>query len=441
MKASQSAVWYTMIVLFAINTLNFFDRLIIGAVGEPIRKEFGLSDASLGALGTAFILLYAVVGIPFGRLADRAPRKLILSVGVLLWSLLTAASGLAQNFWQMFALRLGVGVGEASCAPASTSLIGDLYPTEKRGRAISIFMMGLPIGIALSFAVSGTVTKAYGWRAAFLVAGIPGVLLAIAALFIREPIRGASDVPIAESGERSPYRKILSSPTMRWIIVSGVLHNFSLYAISSFLTPFLMRYHGLDIQNAGFAAMVINGILTLPGLLIGGFVGDALKKRRSNGALIVAAVACTLAAPLYYLSLGISQGDVLSFVLLMGSAIALVYFYYPTVYSTIQDITPANQRGTAMSVYFLAMYLLGGALGPYVLGLLSDYFTQKAATASGILDFTSASLEPFRSVGLQSAMYIVPVLCVALALVMMRAASTLSREVAPNERVRVPSTN
>jgi predicted MFS family arabinose efflux permease len=291
---NKYAAWYALIVLFGINALNFYDRLIIAAVGEPIRKEFGLSDASLGALSTAFVLLYAIVGVPFGRLADKAPRKLILSAGVFVWSMLTAASGFAQNFAQMFALRLGVGVGEASCAPASASLIGDLYPSEKRGKAISIFMLGLPVGIALSFAVSGTMAKAYGWRSAFLVAGIPGILFAIAALLIREPVRGASDPSIVDDQAR-PYSRILSSPTMRWIIVSGILHNFSLYAVSSFLTPYLMRYHVLDVRDAGFAAMVINGILTLPGLLLGGVIGDAAKKRRANGALLVATLACFLA--------------------------------------------------------------------------------------------------------------------------------------------------
>jgi MFS family permease len=424
---NKYAAWYALIVLFGINALNFYDRLIIAAVGEPIRKEFGLSDASLGALSTAFVLLYAIVGVPFGRLADKAPRKLILSAGVFVWSMLTAASGFAQNFTQMFALRLGVGVGEASCAPTSTSLIGDLYPSEKRGRAISIFMLGLPVGIALSFAVSGTMAKAYGWRSAFLVAGIPGILFAIAALLMREPIRGASDTVIVDDRPGS-FSRILASPTMRWIIVSGILHNFSLYAVSSFLTPYLMRYHALDVRDAGFAAMVINGILTLPGLLLGGVIGDLAKKRRANGALLVATVACFLASPFYYFSLGIRTGDVYPFVLLLGTAIALVYFYYPIVYSTIQDITPPRLRGTAMSIYFLAMYLLGGALGPFVVGAISDYFTKQAASVSGVSDFSTAALEPFRAAGLHSAMYVVPVLSVVLALVLFMASRTLEKE-------------
>lgn len=429
MANSRSAAWFALFVLFGINTLNFFDRLIIAAVGEPIRKEFGLSDSALGLLSTAFVLLYAVVGVPFGRLADKTPRKFILSAGVFVWSLLTAASGLAQSFWQMFALRLGVGVGEASCAPAATSLIGDLFPSDKRGRAVSIFMLGLPVGIALSFAVSGTITQAYGWRAAFFVAGIPGVVFAAAALLMREPIRGASDA--AENAPNSnSYSRILSSPTMRWLIVSGILHNFSLYAVSSFLTPYLMRYHGLDIREAGFAAMLINGILTLPGLLLGGFIGDAAKKLRANGSLLVAAAACLLAAPFYYLSLDIRASDVYPFVALMGTAIALVYFYYPTVYSTLQDITPPRLRGTAMSVYFLAMYLLGGALGPYVVGAISDYFTRSHAAVAGVIDTSSVALEPFRASGLHSAMYVIPVLSILLALVLFAASRSLKRDAA-----------
>lgn len=420
-----------MIVLFAINALNFFDRNILGAVGEPIRKEFGLSDASLGALGTAFILLYAVVGIPLGRIADRSTRKYILSAGVFLWSLLTAASGIAQNFTQMFALRLGVGVGEASCAPASASLIGDMFPSDKRGRAVSVFMLGLPVGIALSFALSGTIAKSYGWRAAFLLAGIPGILLAVAALFIREPFRGSNDAVKGQTSKRSAYLQILASPTMRWLIVSGILHNFCMYAVSAFLTPYLMRYHGLDIQAAGFAAMVINGILPMPGLLLGGLIGDSAKKRRPNGALIVVTAACFLAAPFYYLSLGIAGGNVYPFVLLMGAAIALVYFYYPIVVSTIQNITPPDLRGTAMSVYFLVMYLLGGALGPYVVGMISDHFTKSAAVAAGVVDMSATALESFKADGLHSAMYVVPVLSVLLAVVLLMASRTIVKESEP----------
>jgi len=190
---------YALTVLFAINLMNFFDRQILGAVGEQIRREWGLGDTALGALGTAFTLLYALVGVPLGRLADHGSRKHVLAAGVLLWSLLTAASGFARNFWELFAVRLGVGVGEASCAPTSISLIGDLYRAEQRARATAVFMLGLPLGIGLSFLVGGYVGQHWGWRVALFIAAGPGLLCALAALLMREPERGAVESAAIDS--------------------------------------------------------------------------------------------------------------------------------------------------------------------------------------------------------------------------------------------------
>ena len=428
---NKSTVWYVLIVLFAINTMNFFDRQILGAVGEPIRKEFGLSDASLGALGTAFTLLYAFVGVPLGRLADRIGRKGILSAGVFVWSLLTVGSGLAQNFWQIFALRLGVGVGEASCAPAATSLIGDLVPASWRAKALAIFMLGLPVGVALSFAVSGTIAKTYGWRAAFFVAGVPGILCAIAVLFIKEPKRGGAETHnIGEQKrEGSPYKLILASPTMRWLILSGAVHNFNMYAIGAFITPFLMRYHGADIQSANFVSMIVYGVMGAPGLLIGGFIGDAVMKRRTNGRMLVGATAILFSIPLLYFALSQPRGATTAFLVLMGLGCALMYFYYSTVYSTIQDIVEPGLRGTAMAVYFFAMYVLGASLGPYATGIMSDFFTKRAAQTAGILDFSQAALEPFRAEGLHTAMYAIPILSVLLTVILFAASRTVTKDI------------
>ncbi len=427
----KSGAWYALWVLFAINAMNFFDRQIPGAVGEQVRKEFLLSDSALGLLGTAFTILYAFVGVPFGRLADRIGRKSILSAGVFLWSLMTVGSGLAFSFWQIFALRLGVGVGEASCAPAATSLIGDLFPPERRAKALSIFMLGLPVGVALSFAVSGTIAKTYGWRAAFLVAGVPGLLCAVAVLFIKEPKRGASEAhDIGEQKrEGSPYKLILASPTMRWLILSGALHNFNMYAIGAFITPYLMRYHGVDILTANLVSMVVYGLLGAPGLLLGGFIGDAAMKKRSDGKLLVATFAILLSAPLVFLALNMASGNIVGFLIFMGLGCALMYFYYSTVYSTIQDVTEPGLRGTAMAVYFFAMYVLGASLGPYATGLMSDFFTKQAAAASGITDTTQAALEPFRAAGLHSAMYIIPILSVLLTLVLFAASRTVTKDI------------
>ncbi|MBC7899869.1 MAG: MFS transporter [Saprospiraceae bacterium] len=426
---NKNGVWYALFVLFLINTMNFFDRTILAAVGEPIRREFELSDSALGAMNTAFTILYAFVGIPLGRLADRGVRKRILAAGVFFWSLFTAASGLAQNFWQIFAMRMGVGVGEASCAPAATSLIADMFPAESRARATSIFMLGLPVGLALSFGVSGTITRNYGWRMAFFVAAVPGLICAILALFIREPKRETLKKTIPDERSPSVYKIVLSSPTMRWLIASGAIHNFNLYAMSAFMTPYLMRFHGLDIRDANFVSMIIYGVLSLPGLLLSGVIGDAAKKRTPNGALLVASAAILISIPFFFFALGVSAGNVYPFLFLMGTSVAFLYFYYSIVYSTIQNVTEPRSRGTAMSIYFMAMYLLGGSFGPYIVGLVSDHFTKQAAIAAGALDLSVLALEPFRAAGLRSAMYIIPLLSIVLTGVLYAASRTVKQDI------------
>lgn len=417
-------------LLFAINTMNFFDRQILGAVTEPIRKEWGLSDTAMGTVATAFTLIYAMVGLPFGRLADKARRTRILAGGVFVWSLLTAASGIARNYFQLFVYRLGVGIGEATCAPASTSLIGDLYPASRRAKALSVFMLGLPVGIALSFAVSGSLAHEYGWRSSFYVAGIPGLLCALGALMIHEPERGATEIHDIGSRKRegSPYLLVLSTPTMWWLIASGALHNFNMYAISSFLSPFLQRYHGVDIREAGFISMVVYGLSGVPGLILGGFAGDAIMRRRTNGRLLVGALFLLASVPLVFFALGRGRGDLAWFMVLMGLGVGVMYAYYSTVYSTIQDVIEPSLRGTAMALYFFAMYVLGASLGPVGTGLASDYFTARAARAAGVTELTWQSLEPFKAEGLHLAVYIIPVLGALLTLVLFAASRTVIKD-------------
>ena len=301
---------YAMCVLFAINAMNFYDRQIAGVLADPIRKSVGLTDIQVGWLATAFTLLYAVVGVPLGRLADRSNRMRILSAGVFFWSLMTAASGLTRNFWQLFVVRLAVGVGEATCAPASASLIGDLYPPHQRAKAMSVFMMGLPIGLSLSYLISSRVAARYGWERAFFVAAIPGIVCSFLALFLREPPRGASEVHATVGSQRrpgSPYLLVLATPTIFWLILSGALHNFNMYALSTFQMPFLMRYHGAKLENAGRLLTLLT-LAGIPGLLLGGFAGDFVRRLRSNGRLLVAAAAVLLSAPFMYLALELLAG-------------------------------------------------------------------------------------------------------------------------------------
>jgi MFS family permease len=449
----MSSSAYALIVLFAINLMNFFDRQIIGGVGEGIRREWALSDTALGLLGTVFTLLYAVVGLPLGRMSDRGIRKRILSGGVFVWSLLTAASGIAQNFSQLIVARLGVGVGEATCSPASTSLLGDFFPTSSRARAMAVWMLGLPLGLGLANGAGGWIVQHWGWRRAFFVAAVPGVLCAIAALRIKEPPRGTLETHAVGDRRRegNPYRLVLSIPTVLWIIVSGALHNFNMYALGAFVSPFIIRFHKMTPQSAGWVAAAVYGFSGIVGLTVGGALADRLYQKRVDGRLIVGTVAVAICAPLMFFGLMQSSGDVWSFALLMGSGCGVMYAYYSTVYSTIHDVIEPALRGTAMALYFCAMYLLGASLGPVGTGLVSDYFTFQAASAAGKVQplalgslltaelrslvgeskgFDLRALEPFRAEGLHTAMYIVPIFAVLLALVLFAASRTVKKDVA-----------
>ena len=429
---NKSKATFVLWVLFGINLMNFFDRQILGAVGETIRDEWKLSDTALGTLGTAFIVLYAAVGLPLGRLTDRITRTWILSAGVFVWSLFTAISGVAQNFWQLVVVRLGVGVGEAACAPAATSLIGDLFPATKRGKALSVFMLGLPLGIALSFAASSWLTARWGWRSAFYIAAVPGVILAVIALTIREPARGASETHAVAGAKRegSPYRLVLSIPTMRWLIVSGALHNFNMYSIGAFLSPLLQRYHHGSKFQAGLIGMVTYGLGGIPGLFLGGILGDAMIKRRQDGRLLVAAIAVLVATPFLYFAIAQPAGSLTSFAVLMFVGCATMYAYYSTVYSTIQDVIEPSLRGTAMALYFFAMYVLGAALGPFGTGYLSDYFKIGAARAAGVTETTFAALAPYAGGGLRSALFVLPLFAFLLALVLFAGSRTVTKDMA-----------
>ncbi len=426
-------------LLFAVNTLNFFDRQILGAVGETIRNEWKLSDTALGTLGTAFIILYAVVGVPLGRLTDKISRKRILAAGVTVWSLFTVLSGLAAGYTQLFLARLGVGVGEASCAPASTSLIGDFFPAQKRAKALSVFMLGLPIGIALSFAASSWFAAEFGWKSAFYIAGIPGLICALVALTIHEPHRGASEIHDTRGLKRegSPYLLVLSIPTMWWIIASGALHNFNMYALGAFLSPFLQRVHNLSQFKAGIISMITYGLSGVPGLIVGGLVGDSITRRKANGRLVVASAALLISAPGVFFALGRPVGEVAPFTILMSIGCASMYVYYSTVYSTIQDIIEPSLRGTAMAIYFFAMYVLGAALGPVGMGALSDFFFKRASAGQPIAQMTKAELAAYAAQGLHSALYVIPVFGVLLALILFAGSRTVKKDMAKlNEWMR-----
>ena len=424
--ASRGRLTYTLAVLFALNFMNFYDRQVVGAVGEKIKAEWQLSDGQLGGLTTAFVLLYALIGIPFGRLADTAPRRFVLSGGVAVWSAFTALSGAAGSYLAHFVARMGVGVGEASLAPTANALIADLFPPAQRARALSVFMLGLPLGLGASYLISGLVAKATGgWRPALYVAAAPGVVLAVLALFIVEPMRqGAESLEAGDASAarstRASIRAILRIPTMWWIIASGALMNLVMYSVSAFATSYYIRYHGLDIDFANRYNALVFGAGGGLGMLIGGWLGDRAGKRGAAGRLRLAMVGCLIASPLLWLALEQPRGAATAFAGYMFAALLAIYFYYSTVYAAIHDLVPAGKRGLAMSVYFFVFYLFT-AIGLVLFGRLSDSLAARALA-------TGVSAAESRALGLHDAMYAMPLLCAVLSAVLFVASRTAVRD-------------
>ncbi|MGO1077476.1 spinster family MFS transporter [Inquilinus sp. CA228] len=412
--------WRVLALLFLANLLNFFDRVLPVIVSEPIRHEWGLSDTQLGLIGTAFTVVYAIAGVPLGRWADSGSRKAIMGHGLVLWSLLTGATGLAWNYTSFLLVRLGVGIGEACYTPAATSLIGDLFPSDKRSRAIGIFMLGLPIGLALALFSTGAMVQAFGsWRAPFFIAVVPGLAVAALIFCIKEPHRGAAESwrPQGDPGHR-PIRRILRIRTMWWIILAGVAANFSAAAANSFLVPMLQRYFGLPLGDAAMATGVMVGLTGLVGLTAGGWAADKIHQRAPSGRLVAGVVSLSLGAAATWCALALGPTEVGMFTAIFSIGWLLQYGFFVSAYPAIHDVVEPRLRGTAMALYFAVNYLLGGAAGPFVTGYVSDRYAEAAMASAKAQTMT----EQFKGIGLHDAMYLVPASLLLSALALLLAA-------------------
>jgi len=406
--STQAAnAWRILFLLFLANLFNFFDRTIPAIIIEPIRKEWSLSDFQLGIIGTAFTLVYAIAGLPLGRMADNGSRRKLMGWGLAVWSGLTAVNGLVGSFWTFLLVRMGVGIGEASYAPAANSLIGDLFPAHKRARAMGIFMLGLPLGLLLAFFTIGAMVKAFdSWRAPFFIAAVPGLILALFMFMIREPARGAAEsVAVSEEKIDRPIRRVLAIPTFRWLVLAGLAFNFATYACNSFMVPMLQRYFLLPLQEAAMATGLIVGVTGLIGLTAGGWVADKLHQRWANGRLMFAALSMTIACLCTGYALHAGRIEIGVFVGVFSLGWLFSYNFYTCVYTAIQDVVQPRLRATAMALFFAGLYLLGGGLGPVVAGLLSDHFAHTAMAVAQVEQMTEA----FKAVGLHDAMmYLIP---------------------------------
>ena len=403
----SKAVGPSLAVLFFVNVLNYYDRQALGAVAEPLRREFGLSDAQLGGLSTLFIVVYAVAGLPLGRLADTWSRRKLMAIGVAVWAGLTALGATAASYALLAATRLGVGIGEAVCAPAANSWIGGLVPAGQRARAMAGFMMAVPVGVMLSSAITGPAAQAWGWRTALALAAVPAMLLVPALLWLREPERAAE----SRVGTDAAPLGLLRIPALGWIAASGAILNFALYSFSSFLPAFLKRYHGLSVAQAGLWTGIGSGVAGVLGAVLAGVWGDRILARWSNGRLLLAAGAALLAAPLALAAIALPAGQSAAALSLIMPAYGLLQMYYGLVYAAINDIVAPGLRGTAMAGYLMVTYLGGAAFGPLLTGILSDRLARRAAGARAVS-------EAARAIGLHQAMYLIPAMALVLAAVL-----------------------
>ena len=366
---------YLLASLTLANVVNFYDRTIPAVIVEPLKEEFGLTDTMIGVLGGSFTVVYAIAGVLLGRLADRVPRRYVMAAGLVVWSLFTGASGLVQGFLFLFLFRLGVGIGEASYGPASNALICDVYEPKRRSRAISIVSLGIPVGLLLAFLTVGVLVEATGtWRAPFVIAAVPGLLLAIAVLFVKEPPRGATDTVElhAQEQERHPYRAVLRIRTITWLMVAGIGLQIPTYGVATFVVPLLQRYFGLSIGSASIGAGAILGLAGIVGLLLGGRLADRASDRHPAGRLVVAAAGFAAAIPLTLAALLLGPGSAAAFVALFAVGWTGTQFLSAAASPAIADVTPPQLRATAIAVYFASFNLVGATIGPILVGALSD---------------------------------------------------------------------
>lgn len=427
--SKRLTTWWPLAVLVAINVLNFYDRQVAGAVVEPVRKEFHLSDTQIGLLNTLSTMLYGLVGLPLGILADRVSRKKLLAVGITVWAAFTATSRWANSYLFLMFTRLGVGVGEAAAAPTATSWIGDLFPAERRSKPLALFMLGVPVGCALSFFFTGPIAQKFGWRAAMVVAAAPALLLVPLLLMLHEPARGAAEKhpPPADAGS---IWAVLRVPTFWWITLSGALVNFILYSIGVFFPAFFGRIHHMNVARAGIMTGIVYAIGGILGGSVAGIWGDRIVRRNRSGRMKIAAIAALLAVPVSYFGIHQGLGSIALALPLLTAAYGLLNMYYGLVYASIQDIVSPALRGTSMSIYFLVMYLGGASWGTLIIGKMSDVFALHAAHLAGLDKIT----EPFKAIGLQQALLLIPVLSLLLAAVLWAGSRTIGKDMENQQR-------
>ena len=367
---------YVLAVLFVAYVINFVDRQIVSILAEPIKQALGVSDSWIGFLGgPAFAIFYATLGIPIARLADLWVRRSVIAIGLTLWSGMTALSGLSQSFTHLALARIGVGVGEAALSPPAHSLIADYFPVSRRSTALGIYATGIHIGVLIGLVMGGWLEQFWGWRAAFMVVGVPGLVLALVVRFtVREPVRGAQEaVPV--TGVAPPVADVVRFLAARRSFIHLSLGigftAFAGYAFAFWAPQFLRRVHGMSSGELGTKIGLGLGIGGAIGSVLAGVLADRLGGRDVRWWLWIPAIAC--AGPLPFTLAFLLVGDPNLALLISFPGVVIAAMYQGPVFSTVQTLAPVRMRAVASGILMFVTNIIGLALGPQSIGWLNDY--------------------------------------------------------------------
>lgn len=391
------ASWCSVAILMLFMLFSIMDRQIIALMVDPIKRDLGLSDTQLGLLqGLAFALLYAVAGLPLGWAVDRFPRRIILYFGITIWSLSSAFCGLAQNFWQMFAGRTFVGVGEAALGPAAVSLISDLFPREKVATPLGVYSAGYYIGGGVALAIGGWIIGLFAgseaisvpligniasWQAVFLTAGLPGIGVAFLAFLIRDP-RAVDHLRTTTLSARD-HGGFGAFLRLRRNLICLTFAGFSLatlmnYAVSSWTPAYFMRVFGWSAADIGWRYGLVVGVSGATGAFVGGMIMDRVFRRgRRDAYLLISAVGAIASTPFLVGAYFVASPVLAMLLLCIGLSLAGVIA--AGSYATWQRIAPPAFRGRVTALFILLASLSGSGLGPLLVGFITDYVMQNEA--------------------------------------------------------------
>lgn len=389
MNASPPVTWrthYALLVLASIYVFNYIDRQLMAILIEPVKQEFGISDTGIGLLsGVTFAVFYTVFGLPLGRLADRVGRKPVIAFACMAWSLMTMLCGMAGSFFTLVLARIGVAIGEAGGTAPSVAMVSDLYPANRRSTALAVLMLGSSLGAIVGLGLGGWIAQHHGWRYAFLLIGAPGIALGLLLLLtVRAPapvrVRQAVDGP-GESWGRT-LAELMRMPSFVWLVLTGGAAAIAGYAIGTWSPSFLIRSHGLNMQQAGFLVGVVGGTGSTIGTLVCGVLTDRLARRDVGWQIGVPLLGTLLSIPFalaYFLwpqGIAFHIGDTpVPQAFLFYSAFGFFGVWWATpCLGAITHLFPAHRLAQATAVFVMAMTLLGVGIGPLLIGMLSDLF-------------------------------------------------------------------